>query len=282
MKLEQISPFVRYARKNEMTFKNVECIAFDHRIFCVESGQAVIYLNDIPYELSANDVVYWRSGVKYRMELGENTVLSGVNFDFMNGNIAYERPLPPVYADEFKGKLIENVSFEDTDFFDNSFVLKNSFDLKNKMHEIIEEFNNRENYYRERVSALLKELLVLCIRKSELGSNDKSSKKASEIIAFIKENYHKEISNTTLAERFNYHPGYIGSIIKKHTNQSLHKYVLTYRMYVAVNLLESTEMTVGEIATAVGMSDIYHFSKTFKEIIGTSPNKFRRPKKDIR
>ena len=46
-------------------------------------------------------------------------------------------------------------------------------------------------------------------------------------------------------------------------------------MHIAVALLQSTNMSIREVAEKVGMPDIKHFSKCFKKFIGHSPSQFK-------
>ena len=46
-------------------------------------------------------------------------------------------------------------------------------------------------------------------------------------------------------------------------------------LHMAVVFLQSTTLSIGEVAEKVGMPDIKHFSKCFKKIIGHSPSQFR-------
>ena len=57
--------------------------------------------------------------------------------------------------------------------------------------------------------------------------------------------------------------------------QSPIKYLTDIRISKARNLLESTDMSIGEIGKAVGCGDSQTFSKTFKQNVGFSPKKYR-------
>ena len=53
------------------------------------------------------------------------------------------------------------------------------------------------------------------------------------------------------------------------------QFVLQLRMSQATYLLRDHNRRIGEIASAVGYSDLYTFSKMFKRYMGVSPKKFR-------
>ena len=54
------------------------------------------------------------------------------------------------------------------------------------------------------------------------------------------------------------------------------RYVRQKRIEKAQNLLENGFTNISEIADSVGFNSIYHFSKTFKQLIGTSPSNYSR------
>ncbi|MDF2669804.1 MAG: two component transcriptional regulator, AraC family, partial [Paenibacillus sp.] len=73
-------------------------------------------------------------------------------------------------------------------------------------------------------------------------------------------------------------------ISDKQTNRILNKYYQTSfkqkqldtRVQVALDLLQSTEMTISEIAEHVGYAPAYNFSKVFKQKMGITPKQYRK------
>jgi AraC-like DNA-binding protein len=57
---------------------------------------------------------------------------------------------------------------------------------------------------------------------------------------------------------------------------SLHEYHLQLRMHAAMQLLESSEREVGDIASELGFDDPYYFSRVFRKEVGASPQRWRR------
>ena len=54
------------------------------------------------------------------------------------------------------------------------------------------------------------------------------------------------------------------------------QYVTSLRMEQAANLLRDTSMKVNEIAARLGYEDLVYFGRTFKKIMGQSPQRWRR------
>lgn len=73
--------------------------------------------------------------------------------------------------------------------------------------------------------------------------------------------------------------GYSGSTLKRifesQTECGVIHYFLTMKMTEAKRLLGDTDMTVTEIAEALGFSSVHYFSRIFKQFTGRCPNSFR-------
>ncbi len=64
--------------------------------------------------------------------------------------------------------------------------------------------------------------------------------------------------------------------IKIMTGQSTADYIRTIRLNKAKVLLETSDLSVGDIAAQVGFEDFTHFSKTFFKVFGKKPTEMRR------
>ena len=69
-------------------------------------------------------------------------------------------------------------------------------------------------------------------------------------------------------------------MIKREYGCSFTEYVNRKRMSVAMMMLKHTEMTVSEIARAVGFESDNYFYKVFKERQGLTPNEYRNEQKN--
>ena len=78
-----------------------------------------------------------------------------------------------------------------------------------------------------------------------------------------------------LADSFHMNPVYINRVFKKNTGVSIHAFLVNYRITAAMEILRSGSMSVKEIASMVGFSDLPHFTKTFKRITGITPGRYR-------
>lgn len=276
MTLAEINPYIRFARRQERKFAQEEKIAPDHRIFIIEKGSAVFYLDGYVCQAEKGDVIYWHAGVRYRVEQSEDAVISGCNFDFVRTDSTVLLPVFPVNADQFDGLVLEQADFSDTDLFDSFCCIRSAYGILPKLHELYEEYGSRQIFYEQRCSALLKDVLMLCLRFLSGNQAEASAKITQQVLAYIQQHYSEDLTNGHFAKAFHYHPNYISQLVKEQTGLPLHRYIRTYRIHMAFDLLQTTELTVAQIAELVGIPDIHQFSKAFKQIIGISPSNFRK------
>ncbi len=85
----------------------------------------------------------------------------------------------------------------------------------------------------------------------------------------------ESLTGELLARRLGVSRPYLAAIFRRETGHTLHDYVTERRVTRAKELLQHSELGVGEIASRLGFKTIFHFSRVFKEQTGQSPRKFR-------
>mgnify|MGYP000861085827 CR=1 FL=1 len=98
----------------------------------------------------------------------------------------------------------------------------------------------------------------------------------SSAMNFIKTNYSNKISLDLIAKHCYCSPAYLSHLFKKETGISIIDYINECRISRAKHLLDITDLTVTQISSEVGFNDSSYFSKTFKKILGISPDHYRK------
>ncbi|WP_407557204.1 AraC family transcriptional regulator [Winogradskyella sp. 4-2091] len=103
------------------------------------------------------------------------------------------------------------------------------------------------------------------------------SSKIQQIINYIHSNiYNSELLSTkSLAEEFHMADNYISEYFKKHTDVSLKKYIINYKLKLVETRLKYTDLQYSEIAAELGFTDSSHLNKTFQTYKSTSLSAFR-------
>lgn len=96
-----------------------------------------------------------------------------------------------------------------------------------------------------------------------------------ELLAWIDENMHRDISIAMLAVQVHLAPGTLTRKFKQTFNTTLLGYILNRRIDRAKTLLTNTTLTINEIGSSVGIPDPQYFNKQFRKITGASPSRYR-------
>lgn len=100
-----------------------------------------------------------------------------------------------------------------------------------------------------------------------------------EILKYLEQHYQEDLSLSSVAERFSLSPGYFSTIFKKKAGHNFVHYLTGVRIREAKRLLLETQMTISEVALAVGYSSASFFIRSFKKTEGISPSEYRKGKK---
>ena len=282
MTFSHISPFVRYARYMTVSRSTTlpHTIPCDNRLFYTIDGEGMIEVKGVAYEMTKGNLLLFSTGTEYKIHpANESVTYLILNFDYTNKFSSITTPIPPKALDSFKNEdMIEKICFEDTQELSAPVYLKKRLDLSDKMIEIEKEFSRKILHYDTKASHILSEILIDCIREIKLQAANDGYDVIDGILQFIHENYYQKLTNTSLGEKFGFHPNYISYLIKRYTGKPLHKYVLNVKISRAIGLLDDGRLSIGEIADECGFCDIYYFSRLFKQYMGISPLEYRGKK----
>lgn len=94
---------------------------------------------------------------------------------------------------------------------------------------------------------------------------------------YTKQNYQKkELSLQEVADAVGISRTYFSKVFKDMTGEKYWDYLSKCRIEKAKEFLCNTNLGQAEISEKVGYSSEFHFSRKFKELVGMSPNKFRK------
>ena len=275
---EQIRPFIRYAQlikiDEGMPFKNVA--AYDWRMFFVRDGSGEFVVDNTVYSAKKGTLILWGPGSQYSILSKGDSMLSliGFNFDlaFLNSHI--KSPVPPVGIDKFiYDEIIEK---NDLNFFGKVIYLNDRHDIEFELLKIYTEYKNKLSFFEHKMSGMFLSVLTEILRtQNQTGNNMRKNENIEKILDIIKENYNKPLTNKLIGKKIGYHPNHANRLLVAYTGMSLHKYLQNYRIEKAIDLLQTTDMSVTQICEAVGFRDFTHFSKYFKKKTGHTPTAFR-------
>ena len=91
----------------------------------------------------------------------------------------------------------------------------------------------------------------------------------------IEDNFHLRLDLTDMAKAVNLSPWRLAHLFKAEVGISPLRYLTLVRLQKARHFLETGFLTVREIASAVGIPNASHFTRSFKAAYGSSPVQHR-------
>lgn len=114
---------------------------------------------------------------------------------------------------------------------------------------------------------------------SKKSPNEQYISKIHQVQDYIEDNLDKALTLESLASIVNLSPFYFHRLFKNHVDESLYSYIQRQRLEKATFLLISDkELSISQIALAVGFSNQASFAKAFKKHYGISATEYRKSK----
>ena len=119
---------------------------------------------------------------------------------------------------------------------------------------------------------LLEELKHTEIKSFPLKNKDR----ILTMLAFIQENYAEKLTLQEIADASAISTRECLRCFQASIQQSPMEYLMEYRIQMAAKLLETTDLSITEIAMETGWGSSSYFTKTFRSFRGKTPNTYRK------
>ncbi len=223
----------------------------------VVSGEAVLTVRNKKYDLSTGDfcTFFPRSNASYITKSG---VPWSIRWVTLTGDQLQE--LLPMLGFTPENPIIKVADPSEIErILEKLFVVTPKDDLRSKISAL----------------SLIYQLF------SQLAKSSVSPIK-NEVVAdaaeYISRHYNRELTVESLAQRAFLNANYFSKLFTANVGITPQQLIIRTRMEKAKELLLYSELSAGEIASAVGFSDALYFSRAFKKYTGTSPSEFRKQK----
>ncbi len=160
----------------------------------------------------------------------------------------------------------------------NSYYFKNS-QIGEIVEKVANEFFNRDYYSDEMIAGYIREMLVKLNRMAEGKTHHEISWKNSvmqDSVHYICENYDKELSLSSIAEKFALSESHFSRQFKVYTGFGVAEYISIVRIKNAEKLLVTTNLPITEIAQNCGFNSSSYFTAVFKKMRGKTPAEIRK------
>lgn len=232
-------------------------------LFYIVSGKGAFVLSDREIPVKENDLVIINPNIEHTEKSNEKDSLEyiALGLEGIAFSIPEEKKKTNVGLFTYRGDS-GNVLFY--------------------LNKLVEEAKN-ENIFYEPICHNIIELLIYKLRRDKnILVEDKKSKRLNHSVALVKhyinQNFRNPITLDKLARVAHINKYYLAHIFKEEVGISPIGYLNNVRIREAKNLLETTDLTIGEIALFNGFSSQSYFTQSFKRNTGRTPSEYRRKK----
>ncbi|MBQ6824906.1 MAG: helix-turn-helix domain-containing protein [Clostridia bacterium] len=142
---------------------------------------------------------------------------------------------------------------------------------------MLTEFKEKKNHWEEMVGNRLHILLLMMLRKTELGvAEGELSDMWQKIAEYIDRNLDQRLTLSSLAEQWYYNPSYFSRCFKEQFGMTLTEYITRKRLEHAKQLLTATTLSLDEISEQTGFADRAALAHAFSKYLGMPPKEFRK------
>jgi len=117
--------------------------------------------------------------------------------------------------------------------------------------------------------------LMILHRQQKAQSDSEPRHKITQSIAHMKRHLSQALRVSHLAAMVNLSSSHFSALFKRQTGYSPIDYFIRLRIHQACQLLDNTDMSVKEVAAAMGYDDPFYFSRIFKALNEISPTAYR-------
>lgn len=101
-----------------------------------------------------------------------------------------------------------------------------------------------------------------------------------KVMYYLHDNYDTDLTLQHVADQFDLSTYQLSRIFKETTDQTFSDYLISYRMKKAMELLESTDTSIKDIADKMRYTNVQNFSRIFKQITGVPPGEYRKQSRE--
>lgn len=144
--------------------------------------------------------------------------------------------------------------------------------------QLTDESENGQNRIGHKIylQTLAEQLLIFVLRQLPAPTATTFSTPINRALGYVYDHFHEPISVADAAAIAGYTPNYFNSCFRYQIGIPFGEYLRNMRLSYAENLLRASEMPVTEIAFESGFSSLSHFSRSFREKYGCSPQDHRK------
>lgn len=244
------------------------------------SGNCTQSINGELYHMKEGQILLIDSDTIHTINrLEENDILINlfINRDFLERYFINKLSTNSIIVKFFINSILDNTIHDNFIFFHSEGDRRLSVFVNELLNEYYFPSTNSSEILNNLFLLIMSELVN--IREKDIFNESVLYKNTPfmEIIRYIEEHY-ENCSLQSVAKEFNVNPNYLSSVIKENMGYSFQKLIHIKKFQTVEHLLNTSKLTIEEIANYVGYSNLSFFYKKFKKIYDCSPHEFRTRK----
>ena len=232
----------------------------DYQLLYIAAGQGHFFINGQERVVSAGNIIVYLPGQPQEY-------------------VYFKDDKTDVYWVHFTGSDVEKIiDYYNIRLSENIIYIGTSPDYQWLFGQIIQEMQLCRPRFEELISLLLRNIFIL-ISRNLIGANRADNSLENEVelaMHYFRENYRVEINVEDYALSRGMSASNFYRIFKQISGSTPLQFILKLRLSNAQNLLENSNLTIAEIASAVGYENPLYFSRLFHKHIGVSPYEYRK------
>ena len=232
----------------------------DYQLLYIAAGQGHFFINGQERVVSAGSIIVYLPGQPQEY-------------------VYFKDDKTDVYWVHFTGSDVEKIiDYYNIRLSENIIYIGTSPDYQWLFGQIIQEMQLCRPRFEELISLLLRNIFIL-ISRNLIGANRADNSLENEVelaMHYFRENYRSEINVEDYALSRGMSASNFYRVFKQISGSTPLQYILKLRLSNAQNLLENSNLTIAEIASAVGYENPLYFSRLFHKHIGVSPSEYRK------
>lgn len=275
MRADQIRPVIRIAHRQRGPIRIADRLIVDHELVLIRRGAGSASIGDSTFRFDEGALLLIPPFVPHGImqDLVDSAEHIAVHFDLS--------PSVPRASTRLRERQPYDVSIAHCDPFPSRRLVPVGSGIDRALLRIIDLRDADDPVSRAEASAELTLVLLHLLRDARLGDADASpdgdwqQQRMQRVAEWIDSHYVEALQVGDLALLAGLSPSHFSRIFRKWAGYSPMEYLKRARIEQARRLLAASDLSVKEIAAAVGFPDPYHFSRVFRQIDGLTATQYR-------
>ncbi|TCL73179.1 AraC family transcriptional regulator [Hydrogenispora ethanolica] len=164
-------------------------------------------------------------------------------------------------------------------------------EVRTALESVREEGRSKEPFYKELSAVHLMKILLLLLRQAERAATARNHSAnylalseqdpvCEKVIHYLQEHYAEAIVLKDLAKSLGYTQSYVCQCFRRELHCSPLEYLHQYRIEKAKEYILYSDYSIKQIAEMIGISNIHHFTRLFRRMVGLAPGRWRERERE--